>query len=305
LVTGMVGEFPELQGIVGGLYAKEQGEPDEVAWAVYDHYRPLGLEESIPRNLTGCTVALADKLDALVGCFAVEMIPSGSSDPFALRRAALGIVKIILERKVPVSLSASIAAAAGILEAQPPKTHVTPQVQAQVLEFIAERARYVFKERLGFAYDEVSAVLTASADDMVDVERRLEALKAIRKTKNFEPLATAFKRIRKIIEKAGPSAAWKLPHVREDLLTEEAERKLHMESRQVARVAGEHKRGGRYREALQAIAGLRPAVDSFFDQVLVMAEDEALRKNRLTLLAELLSEFSTIADFSEIVTTEK
>jgi len=305
LVSGMVGEFPELQGIVGGLYAKEQGEADEVAWAVYDHYRPLGLEESIPRNLTGCTVALADKLDALVGCFAVGMIPSGSSDPFALRRAALGIVKIILERKVPVSLSASISAAAGILESQPPKTHVTPQVQAQVLEFIAERARFVFKERLGFAYDEVSAVLAASADDMVDVERRLEALKAIRKTKNFEPLATAFKRIRKIIEKAGPAEAWKLPHVREDLLVEEAERKLHTESRQVARAAGEHKRGGRYREALMAIAGLRPAVDNFFDQVLVMAEDEALRKNRLTLLAELLSEFSTIADFSEIVTTEK
>ncbi|MBI3644714.1 MAG: glycine--tRNA ligase subunit beta, partial [Acidobacteriales bacterium] len=109
----------------------------------------------------------------------------------------------------------------------------------------------------------------------------------------------------KIIEKAGPAEAWKLPQVREDLLVEEAEKKLHAESRQVARAAGEHKRGGRYREALLAIAGLRPAVDNFFDQVLVMSEDEALRKNRLTLLAELLSEFSTIADFSEIVTTEK
>ncbi|MCL5287497.1 MAG: glycine--tRNA ligase subunit beta [Acidobacteria bacterium] len=305
LVTGMVGEFPELQGIVGGLYAKEQGEADEVAWAVYDHYRPLGLEESIPRNLTGCTVALADKLDALVGCFAVGMIPSGSSDPFALRRAALGMVKIILERKVQVSLSASIAAAAGILESQAQKIQVSSKVQAQVLEFIAERARFVFKERHGFAYDEVSATLAASADDLVDVERRLEALKAIRKTKNFEPLATAFKRIRKIIEKAGPAEAWKLPHVREDLLVEDAEKKLHADSRRVAREAGEHKRGGRCREALLAIAGLRPAVDSFFDQVLVMAEDEALRKNRLTLLAELLSEFSTIADFSEIVTKEK
>ncbi|MBI1749957.1 MAG: glycine--tRNA ligase subunit beta [Acidobacteria bacterium] len=305
LVTGMVGEFPELQGIVGGLYAKEQGEPDEVAWAVYDHYRPLGLDESIPRNLTGCSVALADKLDALVGCFAVGMIPSGSSDPFALRRAALGIVKIILERKVPVSLSASISAAAGILESQPPKIRVSPQVQAQVLEFIAERARFVFKERLGFAYDEVSATLAAGADDLVDAERRLAALKAIRKTKNFEPLATAFKRIRKIIEKAGPVGSWKLSAVREDALVEEAERKLHADSRKVAREAGEHKRGGRYREALQVIAGLRPAVDQFFDRVLVMAEDEQLRKNRLTLLAELLEEFSTIADFSEIVTTEK
>jgi len=272
---------------------------------VYDHYRPLGLDEPIPRNLTGCAVALADKLDALTGCFAVGMVPSGSSDPFALRRAALGIVKIILERKAPVSLSASIAAAAGILAAQPQKIEASSKVQEQVLTFIAERARFVFKERLGFAYDEVSATLAAGADDLVDMERRLEALRAIRKTKNFEPLATAFKRIRKIIEKAGPASAWKLPQVREDLLTEEAERKLHIESRQVARAAGEHKRGGRYREALQAIAGLRPAVDEFFNRVLVMADEEAVRKNRLTLLAELLSEFSTIADFSEIVTTEK
>ncbi len=305
LVASMVGEFPELQGIVGGLYAKEQGEPDDVAWAVYDHYRPLGLDEPIPRNLTGCAVALADKLDALVGCFAVGMIPSGSSDPFALRRAALGIVKIILERKVPVSLSASIAAAAGILETQLQKIKVPTEVQSQVLEFIAERARFVFKERHGFAYDEVSAALAASADDLVDVARRLEALRAIRKTKNFEPLATAFKRIRKIIEKAGPAESWKLPQVREEVMTEEAERKLYAESRRVAREAIEHKRAGRYREALLAIAGLRPAVDDFFDRVLVMAEDEELRKNRLTLLAELLSEFSTIADFSEIVTKEK
>jgi glycyl-tRNA synthetase beta chain len=112
LVTEMVREFPELQGIVGGLYARAQGEPEEIAWAVYDHYKPLGLDDPLPRNLTGCAVSLADKLDSLVACFAVGAIPTGSSDPFALRRAALGVVKIILERKLPLSISAAISAAA-------------------------------------------------------------------------------------------------------------------------------------------------------------------------------------------------
>ena len=115
LVTGMVGEFPELQGIVGGLYARAQGEPEDIAWAVYDHYQPAGLDDPLPRNLTGCAVALADKLDSLVACFAVGAVPTGSSDPFALRRAALGIVKIILEKKLPLSLSAAISAAAKAL----------------------------------------------------------------------------------------------------------------------------------------------------------------------------------------------
>jgi len=305
LVTDMVREFPELQGIVGGLYAKKQAEPDGVAWAVYDHYRPAGLDDAIPRNLTGCAVALADKLDALVGCFAVGTVPTGSSDPFALRRAALGVVKIVLERKLPLSLSATVSAAARILAGDSRKIHISAEAQTQVSDFLLERARYVFKERLGFAYDEVSAVLCAGADDLVEAERRLEALKAIRRTKNFEPLAIAFKRIRKILLQAGPAESWRLGSVRDDLLTHEAEKQLQAESRRVAREAGAHKKAGRYREALQVIAGLRPAVDRFFDDVLVMTEDEQVRKNRLTLLSELLTEFSTIADFSEMVAEER
>jgi glycyl-tRNA synthetase beta chain len=307
LVTEMVREFPELQGIVGGLYAKEQGEPDEVAWAVYDHYRPMGLDEPTPRNLTGCVVALADKLDALVGCFGVGMAPSGSSDPFALRRAAIGVVKIVLERKLPLSLSAAIQKAASIHAiggGSPGAIAASAEAQEKVLAFVLERARFVFREKYRFAYDEVSAVLSAGADDLVDAARRLEALRAIRKTKNFEPLAVAFKRIRKILEKAGPAEQWRAGSVREDLFAEGAEKQLHAEARRVGREAGEHKRAGRYLEALQVIAGLRPTVDRYFDDVLVMAEDESLRKNRLTLLAELLTEFSTIADFAEIVTEE-
>jgi glycyl-tRNA synthetase beta chain len=305
LVTEMVREFPELQGIVGGLYAKAQGEPDEVAWAVYDHYRPVGLDDPIPRNLTGCTVAIADKLDSLVGCFAIGLVPSGSSDPFALRRAALGIVKTLLERNLPLSLSASVSAAAKALGQHPPKVKVAATVEKQALEFIVDRARYIFRERMGYAYDEVNAALAAGADDLVDAEKRIAAVKAIRGTKNFEPLAVAFKRIRKILEKAGPPDGWKQGSVRPDLFSEEAEKQLHAASVRVAVEARELKRSAKYREALQAIAGLRPAVDRFFDDVLVMAEQEATRKNRLTLLAELLREFSTIADFSEIAAEER
>src|SRR6266849_4716000 len=304
LATEMVREFTELQGIVGGLYAKAQGEPEEVAWAVYDHYRPVGLDEPIPRNLTGCAVALADKLDSMVGCFAVGMVPTGSSDPFALRRAALGVVKILLERQLPLSVSAAIAAAARALHLHPPKREASAEVQKQVLEFLVDRARYILRERQGFAYDEVNAALAAGTDDLVDALKRLEALKLIRRTKNFEPLAVSFKRIRKILEKAGPAQSWRLPAVRPELFSEDAEKRLHTAAGRVARQAGEHKRAGSYREALQVVAELRPAVDQFFDEVMVMAEDEAVRRNRLTMLAELLREFSTIADFSEIATRE-
>jgi glycyl-tRNA synthetase beta chain len=304
LVTEMVREFTELQGIVGGLYAKSQGEPEEVASAVYDHYLPSGLEDSIPRNIVGQAVALADKFDSLVGCFAVGLVPSGSSDPFALRRAAIGIVKILVETKLPVSLSMTIARSARTLAHGPRKISVSPGVEKQVLDFLLDRARFVLRERGSLAYDEINAALAAGADDLVNAILRMEAIRAIRKTKNFEPLAVSFKRIRKILEKAGPEAGWKLSSVRSDLFTEDAERELHAGAASAMKQVEQQKRAGRYREALQEIAKLRPAVDRFFDGVMVMAEDEQIRKNRLTLLSGLLSEFSTIADFSEIITAE-
>src|SRR6266571_3274621 len=195
LVTDMVREFTELQGIVGGLYARVQGEPEEVSWAVYDHYRPTGLDEPAPRNLTGATVSIADKLDTLVGCFAV----------------GLGIVKIILERKLPFSLSEAIGAAARGLFGYAPKLKVTPEVEKSVFDFLIDRARYIFLEREGFAYDEINAVVAAGADDLVDARDRLAAVREIRKTRNFEPLAVSFKRVRKILEKAGSEKAWRFP----------------------------------------------------------------------------------------------
>jgi glycyl-tRNA synthetase beta chain len=304
LVSEMVREFTELQGIVGGLYAKSQGEPEEVAWAVYDHYKPSGLEDSIPRNIVGQAVALADKFDSLVGCFAVGLVPSGSSDPFALRRAAIGIVKILVETKLPVSLSMTIARSARSFTHGPRKIAVSPGIEKQILDFLLDRARFVLRETSGLAYDEINAALAAGSDDLVNAIRRMEAIRVIRKTKNFEPLAVSFKRIRKILEKAGPEAGWKLSAVRSDLFTEEAERQLHASAARAMKEVEQQKRTGRYREALQEIAKLRPEVDRFFEEVMVMAEDEQVRKNRLTLLAGLLSEFSTIADFSEIVTAE-
>ncbi len=299
LATEMVREFTELQGIVGGLYASAQGEPDEIADAVYDHYRPVGLEDPIPRNLTGCAVALADKLDSVVGCFAVGVVPTGSSDPYALRRAALGIVKIILEKKLPVSLSLAIGAAAKALLTHKPKRGVTPDQENQILDFILDRAKFVFREREGFGYDEVSAVFRAGADDLVDAQKRLAALKAIRKSKNFEPLAVSFKRIRKILEKA-KVAPGDARRVNPELFESGAERDLYSSVREAAAKVQTQKRAGKYQEALETIAGLRKVVDQFFDGVMVMAENEAVRSNRLALLAELLREFTTVADFSEI-----
>ncbi len=291
--------FTELQGIVGGLYARAQGESDEIADAVYDHYRPVGLEDPIPRNLTGCAVALADKLDSVVGCFAVGVVPTGSSDPYALRRAALGMVKIILEKKLPVSLSLAIGAAAKALLTHKPKRGVTPDQETQVLDFILDRAKFVFREREGFGYDEVSAIFRAGADDLVDAQKRLVALKAIRKSKNFEPLAVSFKRIRKILEKANV-APGDARHANPELFESAAERELYSAVREAASKVQTQKRAGKYQEALEAIAGLRKVVDQFFDGVMVMAENEAVRNNRLALLAELLREFTTVADFSEI-----
>jgi len=301
LVTDMVREFTELQGIVGGLYAKAQEEPEEVADAVYDHYRPVGLDDPIPRNLTGSIVALADKMDTLAGCFAVGLAPTGSSDPFALRRGALGIVKITLERKLPLSLAEFIAAAGRGLAAYPPKLRVTGEVERQITDFLLDRTRYILRERHNFAYDEINAALAAASDDLVDAVERISALRDIRKTKNFEPLAVSFKRIRNILEKAGPRESWTLPAVRPELFQADAERRLHAASRRVGSEAEAHRRAGKYREALQRIATLRPEVDDFFDSVMVMAEQEEIRKNRLTLLSELLREVSTIADFSELV----
>jgi len=300
LVTEMVREFTELQGIVGGLYARAQGESDEIAWAVYDHYKPVGLDDPLPRNLAGCAVALADKLDSLVAFFAVGAVPTGSSDPFALRRAAQGVVKIILERKLPMSLSAAISAAARGLKENAPKIDVTEAVQKQVLAFLLERAKFVLREKGGFAYDEINAAFAAGADDLVDAADRVAAVKAIRNMKNFAPLAASFKRIKNILEKSAGGSDRAHTAVSADLLWEPAEKELHAAAQRIGEVARAKKKNRKYREALEAVSELRPAIDEFFDKVLVMVEDKNVRANRIALLGNLLREFSTVADFSEL-----
>jgi glycyl-tRNA synthetase beta chain len=304
LVTEMVREFTELQGIVGGLYARAQGEPEEIWQAIYDHYKPLGLDDALPRNLTGCAVSLADKLDSLVACFAVGAIPTGSSDPFALRRAALGVAKIILEKKLPLSISAAISSAAKSLKDHAPRIEVVEAVQKQVLDFLLERARFMLKEKRGFAYDEINAAFAAGADDLVDAAERVAAVKAIRHTKNFAPLAASFKRIRNILEKSAGTLDKGQLEVQHELLWEPAERELHATAQRIGMEATRRKKAGKYREALEAISELRPSVDQFFDKVLVMVEDANVRKNRVALLGSLLKEFSTIADFSELVSED-
>ena len=277
LTTEMVKEFTDLQGLVGGLYARVQGEPEVVAQAIYEHYKPLSMEDSIPSTKTGQAVGLADKLDTLRGCFSVGMAPTGSKDPFALRRAAQGVVKILIEGGWRVSLKKLLGG------------------DAHLEEFFLDRLKYYFREIRGFKYDEVNAVIATGWDDVLDAHDRLLAIQAVRPTENFEPLAASFKRMKNIVTQAGfQSGTMNIA-----LLSDEAEKELHA----AAEALRGRLKGLDYPAALDAIAGLRPVVDQFFDKVMVNAQDQSVRNNRLALLAGLLSEFSSIADFSEIVTS--
>jgi glycyl-tRNA synthetase beta chain len=271
LTTELVKEFPELQGAVGGLYARVQGEKADVWQAIYDHYKPVSMEDSIPRNSTGRIVALADKLDTLRGCFRVGLIPTGSRDPFALRRAAQGVVKILVEGKMELPLL-------DLLEGN-----------AELIAFFQERVRFYFKDVRGFQYDEVNAAMAAGWSNLVDLESRLLRIRGLRRSPDFEPLAASFKRIRNILEQAKFEG---LAGFREDLLEEEPEKELY---REYSSIAGQ--------PIENVISVLRPKVDLFFDKVLVNAPNEDVRQNRLQLLFELRREFSKVADFSEIVTT--
>ena len=267
LTTDMVKEFTGLQGIVGGLYAKAQGEPEAVWRAIYDHYKPVSMEDEIPSTPEGRLVSLADKWDTLVSCFNVGLAPTGSRDPFALRRAAQGVVRIVIEGKVEFDF---------------------PGMGDDLAEFMRDRVEYYFRDVRGFAYDEVRACMAAGWHDLLDLESRLQRVQAVRPTPDFEPIAASFKRIKNILKQANYADGG---GYREDLLEPGPEKDLHSE---IKRSAG---------QPLESRIGpLRPKVDLFFDKVLVNAPDPAVRKNRLALLHSLLQEFSTIADFSEIVT---
>lgn len=276
LTCEMVKEFTELQGIVGGLYAKAQGEPDAVATAIYDQYKPVSMEDSIPRTKAGQLLSLADKVNTLRGCFGIGLIPTGSKDPFALRRAAQGIIKILVEGELQIGLK---LLAGG---------------DQKLSDFLLERVKHYCTEIKGFAYDEVIAVLAAGADDLQDALARLAAVQTVRGGSDFEPLAASFKRMKNILDQAAFEPTGKVDAA---LFEDPSEAALWAAFAEVAaRVKGKG-----YAEVLAGMATLRPAVDLFFEKVLVNAPDLAVRANRLTLLFSLKTEFSGIAEFSEIV----
>jgi len=278
LTTDMVKELTELQGVMGGLYARQQGEPAEVWRAVYEHYLPQSMEDPIPSTIEGKVLSLADKLDTLESCFSIGMAPTGSKDPFALRRAAQGVVKIVVEGKLRLPLGA---------------------LQAELRDFILDRVRYYFKDIRGLAYDEITAALAAQSSDLVDAEARMFALKLVRQTEDFEPLAASFKRIRNILKQAAFAGG----EVDPALLESGPEKDLYDDMSRVLAAVERYRKSDDYLQALAAIATLRPSVDRFFDSVLVNAPEEAVRRNRLALLSRLYSQVSSIADFSEIVTS--
>ncbi len=281
LTTEMVKEFTELQGVVGGLYAKAQGEPEPVWKAIYDHYKPLSMEDAIPRTPEGQVLSIADKLDTLRECFRIGLIPSGSKDPFALRRAAQGIVKILFVSRLPVELK--------------PLTEDVPQLYP----FLRERIEFYLRDILGYPYDEVNAVMAAPLGTLADLADRIDAIRYIRPTENFEPVAASFKRIKNILRQAGVEQA-EAPQA--SLFTPGPEKQLYDA---FLRVRGATEGAVSYRDKLASIASLRPQIDLFFDKILVNDPNPAIRQNRLALLYNLLAEFSNIADFSEIVTSQE
>jgi len=298
LTTEMVQEFPELQGIVGGLYAAAQGEPAEIAEAIYDHYLPQGAEDRCPATLVGAVVSLADKLDSVVGGLAVNLEPTGSSDPFALRRQGNGIIKVILEFKLPISLSLIVGQTLETLDITWPRP--SEEVSRQVLEFLADRLRYYLEAVCSFRYDTVRAVLASGSDAPYEAFLRAQALHNLRGSENLEALCVAAKRIKNILEKSASLRDWSPGEVDESLLAEDAERELYRAYLALDRDTQALARVGDYQLALEAISTLRPSVDVFFDKVLVMAEDPAVRENRLRLLGKLDRMFSGIAHFAEI-----
>jgi glycyl-tRNA synthetase beta chain len=293
LTTELVKEFTELQGQVGGLYARAQGYSAAMADAIYDQYLPQSMEDGVPRTVEGAVLAMADKVDTIVGMFGLGLEPTGSKDPFALRRAANGVVKILAEAEpaLPLTLGDVVDAASA-----------SEAVRVKVEIFFAERLEFYLRDAKGQAYDVVKAVLAAGANDVRDAVARAEAVTAVRGSEDFAAVSLAFKRMKNILAQAEEKGIASGSQVDEALLADAAEKTLATASSQVAGRVKELSERHDYRAALEEIATLRGAVDAFFDAVMVMVPEVAVRANRLALLGRVLEDFSGIADFSEIVT---
>ena len=291
LETKMVYEFPELQGIMGREYSRIEGEDARVSTAIYEHYLPTEAGGVLPADSIGAFVSIADKIDTICGCFGVGLIPTGSADPYALRRSAIGILNIILDRGYQLNLPELVSQSLGLLSAK--LTRPYAEVEADVVEFIRLRLVNMLTSR-GFATDVVEAVLAARFDEPVDAVARVEALAALKGAADFEPLAVAFKRVGNII-KGG------LEQDVDDALFEADCEGALLKAVSLARQAVTAQVAeGDYTAALQTVAGLREPVDAFFDGVMVMAEDEQVRDNRLALLTQVAGLFRDIADFTRI-----
>ncbi len=311
LTTELVKEFTELQGIVGGLYARVQ-ELDStlpeatrlaIADTIYDHYKPESTEDAVPRSIESAVLSIGDKADTIAGMFSLGLVPSGSKDPFALRRQANGIVKVIAEKKLPFRLSDLMRdARAGYKGSEAEKKFVDDaKFQQSVTTFFNERLEFYLKDVRGYAYDVVKAVLAAGSDDVVDAVARAEAVKQVMHMAEFQAIGAACKRMRNILKQAAdkniePAAKFEsLPE------SSDEEKSLVAYLEKTGSKAEEYRTKKEYLDALLLLSTAREPVDRFFDKVMVMVDDERIRANRLALLRMLLKQFSTIADFSEIV----
>jgi glycyl-tRNA synthetase beta chain len=315
LTSELVKEFTELQGIVGGLYAGVQeldsGMPDAtrqaIAQAIYDQYKPESMEDSVPRSVEGAVLSIADKADSIAGMFALGLQPTGSKDPFALRRQANGIVKTIAEKKLPLGLSQLFGDAREIYRGSAAEGKFSDGVEyaGALRTFFRERLEFYLRDALGFKYDVVNAVLAAGSEDVVDAIARIEAVKSVLHMPEFLAISAACKRIRNILRQAeakGIEPAAKFEYLPE---SSQEEKSLAAYVEVNAQRIENHREKKEYEEALLLLSTAREQVDAFFDKVMVMVDDERIRANRLALLQTLLREFSTIADFSEIVTEGK
>ena len=302
LTAELVKEFTELQGVIGGLYAKAQGLGDTAAQAIYAQYTPASTEDAIPQTVEGQLLGLADRIQTITAMFGIGSAPTGSKDPFALRRAANGIVKILAESELPLTLG-------GVVDSHPSgKNKDAARVghpddganNESVLAFLRERLSFYLKDVRGFAYDVVSAVLASGDDDVRDAIARAEALTAARESDDFAAISAAFKRIKNILRQA-EEKHFALGSPKDVKLAAEAQQLFTAAAALAPKVAELRERRS-YGEALALIATLRPVVDAFFDKVMVLDDDPAIRGANLGLINEVLSGFSGIADFSEIVT---
>ncbi len=315
LTTELVKEFTELQGVVGGLYARVQVLDEHlnddvrqgVSVAIYDHYKPESMDDSVPRTIEGAVLSIADKADSIAGMFALGLVPSGSKDPFGLRRQANGIVKTIVEHKLPLKLGELMKdARARYQGAEAEKkfsSHAGFEEATRI--FFRERLEFYLRDVRGFAYDVVNAVLAADAEDVVDALARATALAQVRPSADFESISVAFKRMKNILRQASETSREVAARVDASVLVDDAEKELAAQVPRTAEQVESLRAARRYEEALLEVAKLRPAIDKFFDKVMVMVDDPRVRANRLALLQTLLKEFSTIADFSEIVSDSK